>query len=146
MSGPQLIAKQIQNLAAQAIGAKNPDLAGLMASWADIVGPEWAARCTPLTFIRGRGNQAPVLELAVSAGDSLLVQHETPVLLSRVNRYFGGPMVKSFRFRMVDPVAHPRRKVEKVLEPMVIEGVDDPELAATLGRLGAAIRESAKNR
>lgn len=146
MSGPQLLAKQVQRLAAQAIGSKNPDLAGLMASWVDIIGPEWSARCTPLGFIRGRGNQPPMLELGISPGDSLLVQHESPVLLSRINRYFGGPMVKSFRFRMIDPPSQPRRKPVRELQPLPIEGVDDPELAATLGRLGAAIRDSAGKR
>lgn len=141
MSGPQLLARQIQRLSAQAIGVKQPDLAGLLASWSEVVGPEWASRCMPLAFRRSRANQPAVLELAVSSGDALLVQHETPVLLARINRYFGGPFVNAFRFKPVEPPPQPRCRT-KVLEPVPIEGVDDPELAATLGRLGAALRES----
>lgn len=146
MYGPQLLSRSVQRLAAQAIGAKQPDLAGLIANWPDIVGTEWAGRCTPLTFIRGRGNQGALLEIAVTSGESLLVQHESPVLISRVNGYFGGPMIKGLRLTLVDPAPQGRRKPVKEYEPLPIEGIDDPELAATLGRLGAAIRDSAKSR
>lgn len=146
MSGPQLLSRPVQRIAAQAIGAKQPDLAGLMASWVDVVGPEWAHRCTPLAFIRGRGNQNALLEIAVTSGEALLVQHETPVLVSRINGYFGGPMIKGLRLTHMDPPAQGRRKPVKEFAPLPIDGIDDPELAATLGRLGAAIRESGKTR
>ena len=146
MSGAQLLSRSVQRLAAQAIGAKQPDLAGLMAAWPDVVGHEWAARCTPLAFIRGRGGQNAMLEIAVTSGEALLVQHETPVLVSRINGYFGGPMIKGLRLTQIDPPAQGRRKPVKEYEPLPVDGIDDPELAATLGRLGAAIRDSAKGR
>lgn len=146
MSGPQLLARQVQRLSAQAIGAKQPDLVGLMAAWSDIVGAEWAARCTPLSFKRGRANQPAILELGVPAGEALLVQHESPVLLGRINSYFGGGFVKALRLKPMEMARPPRRRVVKELVPLAVEGVDDPELAATLGRLGAALRESGKTR
>lgn len=146
MSGPQLLARQVQRLAAQALGGKQADLVGLMASWPEIVGPEWAKRCTPLGLKRGRGSQPSQLELGVFPGDALLVQHETPVLLSRINTYFGNGAVGGLRLRTIEPAVQPRRKPVKTLEPLPVEGVDDPDLAAALGRLGAAIRESGKRR
>lgn len=146
MSGPQLLARQVQRLAAQALGAKQADLVGLMAAWPDIVGPQWASRCTPLGLRRGRGSQPSQLELGVFPGEALLVQHETPVLLSRINAYFGNGAVGGLRLRTVEPPPQPRRKPARVLESVPVEGVDDPELAAALGRLGAAIRDSGKRR
>lgn len=147
MAGLQLLARSVQRLAANAIGAKQPDLAGLMAAWPQVVGIEWAARTTPLVFKRLRGNQPATLELAVSEGEALLVQHESPVLLGRINAYFGHNVVGQLRIKPLESKPYiPSRKKPANSEPMQIEGIDDPELSAALGRLGAAIRESGRVR
>lgn len=146
MSGPELLARQIQRLSAQAIGARQPDLAGLIAAWADIVGPQWAGRCTPVAFRPGRGGQPGMMDLAVSAGEALLVQHETPVLLGRINAYLGHMAVKGFRLQSAESEPIPYRRADKKLDPVAVDGVDDPELANLLGRLGAALRDSGKNK
>lgn len=146
MPGPQLIARSVRRLAAKAIGAKQPDLMGLIEHWEQVVGPQWAGRCTPLALRRGRPSQPLVLELAVPPGETLLVQHETPILLSLVNGYFGHGAIASLKIRPTDPLTPAVRRSDKPLVPLAVEGIDDPELAASLGRLGAALRARASKR
>lgn len=147
MAGPQLLARSVAKLTAAAVGRKHPDLAGLMQAWDEIVGSDWASRASPLGWHRRRGSEQGlvVLELGVCPGAGLLVQHESPVLLSRINAYFGHKVVASLRLTQLEqePIPYrPRRDV--AAEP--VPGVDNSELAAALGGLGAAIRESARKR
>jgi hypothetical protein len=147
MAGPQLLARSIAKLTAAAVGRKHPDLAGLMQAWPDIVGPDWAGRASPLGWHRRRGSEMGkvVLELGISPGAGLLVQHESPVLLSRINGYFGHKVVAELRLTQLDQEPIPYRPSrETKSEP--VPGVDNSELAAALGGLGAAIRESARKR
>ena len=77
------LAKSIRKLAREAVGAKQPALAGLVGEWREVVGAEWALRCVPCAWKAGRGDRLATLELAVSGGTAPLVQHELPVLESR---------------------------------------------------------------
>ncbi len=76
------------------------------------------------------------------------MQHELPVLLKRINGFFGHNLVTEVRLKQIDPVLmqssrNPsRRRLSPAPDP--IDGIDDPELEALLGRLGAAIRAAAQ--
>jgi hypothetical protein len=144
----QRLAHPIAKITAQAVGRKHPDLLGLMKAWEQVLGPEWAARVTPIGWRQRRAgaDTSIILDLAVAAGQGLIVQHELPVLLSRINSYFGHRAVAELKLKMLDtkPEASRKRRTVVASEPQA--GIDDPELAAALGRLGAAIRESAKSR
>ena len=150
MAVPQLLGRTVAQIAAAVVGKKHPDLAGLMRAWPEIVGPDWAGRASPVGWLRrhGRAENSPItLELAVPQGESLLVQHETPVLLSRINAYFGFKAVTALKLKILDEdLPRSRARVTRELPPLPVEGIDNPELAASLGRLGAAIRESARKR
>jgi hypothetical protein len=146
MAAPQLLSHSVRKLTAPAMGRRFPDLAGLFASWPDVVGQTWAARLTPLGWRGGRN--AATLEVGVSPAEAILVQHELPVLLKRINGFFGHNLVTEVRLKQIDPVLtqssrNPsRRRLSPAPEP--IEGIEDPELEALLGRLGAAIRAAAQ--
>ena len=140
MAHPQLLARTVHALTAQLVGAQQPDFAGLIAAWSDIVGQQWADRATPAAWRRRTGNEGLVtLDLAVPAGEALLVQHELPVLLKRINSYFGHKVVGDIRILQSAAADSPLPKWRPALKPLAIDGVADTDLAAALGRFGAAI-------
>src|SRR5262249_280924 len=66
----------------------------LVTHWDDIVGPEIAAHCEPirLKWPRGGDVDAPdpaTLVLRVEGPIAIEIQHLAPVILERVNRFFG---------------------------------------------------------
>ncbi len=108
MSSPSSFLRHVRRFTADGIGARNPDLAGLIRSWPEVVGSEWAARTTPVELVPARADRPAGLKLAVPAGEILLVQHETPLLLARVNAYFGYAAIGTLFLRRLDvrtPVA-----------------------------------------
>lgn len=146
MAQVQRLAHSIAKIAAQAVGRKHPDLLGLMQAWEQVLGPEWAARVTPIGWRQRRAgsDKSIILELAVAAGQGLIVQHELPVLLSRINSYFGHRAVAELKLKPLESAPEPARRRRAVVASEPVKGIDDPELAAALGRLGAAIGESGK--
>ena len=141
MSGPTLLARHISALTATALGSSQPALVGLVANWANVVGRDWAARCVPQNWQPGRAGRAATLELAVPPGLALIVQHELPVLLQRVNAYFGHGAVGQLRLCQVEKLPLREHQVADSIpiKPVAVENITDPELAAALGRLGGAL-------
>ena len=62
----------------------------VVARWPDIVGADYARRSTPdsIRFPQGR-RSGGTLSLSVHGAHALAIQHAEPVILERVNRYFG---------------------------------------------------------
>jgi len=63
-------------------------LVRLKAEWATIVGPAWADVTWPSAL--GRDG---VLKLRVISGAALEVQHRAPLLIERINGFFGRPVI-----------------------------------------------------
>lgn len=145
MPPPMLISRPVRSLVAPALGRRYPDLAGLFANWPEIVGLDWAKKATPLGWRGSRQHQ--VLELGVNPAEALLVQHELPMLLMRINGYFGRNIVGQIKLKQVesplstDPLqtAHAAARRRKMATAQPVEGIDDPELAELLGRLKVAV-------
>lgn len=133
------LAKSIRKLATEAVGAKQPALAGLIGEWREVVGAEWASRCVPMGWKAGRGDRLATLELAVSGGTAPLVQHELPTLESRINAYFGYRAIGTIRLKQVERLPQPKIVRERAEVVPVAVDIEDEELALALGRLGAAV-------
>jgi len=115
----------------------------LKAEWAAIVGPDWAA----LTWPKALGRDG-VLKLHSASSTALELQHRAPLLIERINLFFGRPVIA--RLALVQgplPLASPPRgpflrplapSEGKALDERLSE-VDDPELRAALARLGRAV-------
>lgn len=99
MSSVSPFLRHVRQFTAAGVGAKNPDLIGLIQSWPEVVGPELAERTTPVELTPARADRPAVLKLMVPAGEILLVQHETPVLLARINAYFGYAAIGALTLR-----------------------------------------------
>lgn len=140
------------------IGAALPPLIGkacrnqgftqqsLITRWREIVGSEIADYALPIRLrrTRGRGNGA-MLEVAAEGGYATQIKHIEPILIDRINTYFGRRAVD--RIAIIQrPMPAPRRRTRRenlsVSDecPRIIKsatnGTRDPELRRALQRLG----------
>lgn len=138
------IAQVSNRIAAKIVGKRQPAVAGLIEVWETVVGEDWAARVTPVGFIRARGGGPSTLEVGGDAGFSLIVQHESPILLEKINAYLGQGAVGRLRFVATELPPGKTLLGRVPAKPVAIEGIEDERLAAALGRLGGAIRAGGK--
>jgi hypothetical protein len=121
-------------------------LVRLKAEWAPIVGPDWAEVSWPATL--GRDG---VLKLRAAPGAALEIQHRAPLIIERINLFFGRAVVT--RLALVQgplplasggsrPVIPPLSESEAKALDRRLSGIADPDLRAALARLGAAVGRS----
>ena len=157
---PQAIAGHVPALTRKALGKRGLAEANILADWPTIVGTEKAEICQPdrLTFPRGERRDG-TLHLRVAPYAALELQHDAPLVIERINSYFGYAAVTELRL-VQTPLKN--RKPTHPLRPQTspsrvqlshladrLEAVKDPEMRQTLNRLGIAILsesgKSAKN-
>jgi len=117
-------------------------LARIKAEWPAIIGRELAAATWPEAL--GSGG---VLRLRVASAIALDLQHRAPLVIERVNAFFGRPVAT--RLALVQgplPSAPPSRAPSRTIPPAAeaaldrqVAGIADSELRAALARLGRAI-------
>jgi hypothetical protein len=121
----------------------------IVSRWAEIVGERYAKVSTPesIRFPTGR-KSAGVLTLLVEGAHAPLMQHLTPTIVERVNRFYGHAAINRIVFKQGRmPAATPRperpqlRPVPKELGEGLRE-IADPELRACLESLAARIAAS----
>ena len=121
-------------------------LARLKAEWGTIIVHDWAEVTWPSAL--GRDG---VLKLRTASGVALELQHHAPLIIERINLFFGRHVVA--RLTLVQgplplaparggPIIRPLTPSEAdALDARLCE-VDDPELRAALARLGRAVAGS----
>jgi hypothetical protein len=119
-------------------------LARLKTEWAAIVGPELAASTWPEALARGGA-----LKLRVAPAKALEVQHRTPLVIERINLFFGREAVTRLALIQAPlPLAPPapRRPAPEPLGAGAtaaldrqLETVASPELRDALFRLGRCV-------
>jgi hypothetical protein len=125
----------------------------LVTHWSDIVGAEIAAHCEPLRLKWARGGdlEAPepaTLVLRVEGPIAVEIQHLAPVILERVNRFFGWRAVGRLSLRQAPlarratPPPRPAPDPEAAARVAATLDVADEDLRNALARLGAAIKRS----
>ncbi|HEX3423275.1 MAG TPA: DciA family protein [Sphingomicrobium sp.] len=121
----------------------------IVSRWAEIVGDRYARVSLPESIRFPNGRKAGgVLTLLVDGAHAPLIQHLTPMIIERVNRFFGHAAINRIVFRQGKPPAlAPRidrpqpRPVPKELGEGLRE-IADPELRACLESLAAQIEAS----
>ena len=123
----------------------------IVTHWEDIVGAELARRSEPMRLTwprREDPDSIGTLTIRVEGAYALEVQHLAPVVIERVNRYFGWRCVGRLALRQ-GPVAKLRPAPTAPVEPApetvseVERGLgrfEDEALKSSLARLGALIR------
>lgn len=123
---------------------KSRGMAGtrLLSDWPRIAGEQLADHCLPekLSF-PGGGKTDGTLTVAVENGFSLEVQHMQPVLLERINAYYGYPAVKRIVISHSFPVraAPPLPKAKTFKDGYKVENVADPDVKSALQSLANSL-------
>ncbi len=147
------LADVAQRLLAGSFARQGFASAELVTRWAEIVGAEIAAHAEPLKIQWPRspepGAREPgTLVLRVEGPAALETQHMAPVILERVNRYFGWQAVARIAIRQAPLVRRPRPR-PAAPDPAACARVADslPQVAdeglkSALARLGAAVKRT----
>lgn len=124
----------------------------LIARWAEIAGPEIAAHSEPITinWPRNPDDTAPepaTLILRVEGPAALEIQHQSAVVLERVNRFFGWRAIGRIALRQAPlrrrETPRPPTPPDPAAAGRIADGlpqIEDESLRQALGRLGAAVK------
>lgn len=121
----------------------------IVSRWAEIVGDRYAKVSSPesIRFPAGKKSGGS-LTLLVEGAHAPLIQHLTPLIVERVNHFFGYAAIDRVNFRQGKPPAPPPPLKRPELRPVpkeIGEGlreIADPELRACLESLAARIAAS----
>jgi hypothetical protein len=118
----------------------------VVSRWGEIVGERYAKVSSPesIRFPTGKKSSG-VLTLLVEGAHAPLMQHLTPLIIERVNRFFGYPAVARVSFRQGKPLPETPRPKRPELRPVPKElgeglrEIADPELRACLESLAVSL-------
>lgn len=124
----------------------------LVTRWKEIAGPEIAACAEPLKLQwprtpDGAEAEPATLVLRVEGPAALEIQHQSGVIIERVNRFFGWPAVGRIALRQA-PLSKPKTRpalpkadpAETAKVAATLTDIADDELRMALARLGAAVK------
>ncbi|MEO7564791.1 MAG: DciA family protein [Sphingomicrobium sp.] len=121
----------------------------IVSRWGEIVGERYAKVSSPESIRFPAGKKAGgALTLLVEGAHAPLIQHLTPLIVERVNRFFGYAAIDRVQFRQGRPPAQaprPKRPELRAVPKELGEGlreIADPELRACLESLAAQIAAS----
>jgi hypothetical protein len=152
--GLRAIGAEIPRIAGAALGKRGFGEAQLVTQWEAVIGEELAIKISPerISFPRGERRNG-TLRLRVASAFATEAQHLEPVLIERINAFFGYGAVARLAFVQGPPLnAAPKPVPLRTLsadEQREIEsrvaGVADPALRDALMRLGRAVAGSQRN-
>jgi hypothetical protein len=158
--GPSLIGAFVGAVIEPVCAKRGFATADLISAWADIVGPRYASTTQPEKIKWPRRDQAPgaatdknqaasgaTLVIRVDAGMAIYLQHETALVLERINGFLGFGAVT--RLKIVQgPVGAPDRAkpapppLSRASEAAVADataGIESEPLREALARLGRGV-------
>jgi hypothetical protein len=124
----------------------------LVTRWRDIVGPEIADHAEPIKLqwrraMEGEPPEPATLVLRVEGPAALEIQHQSNIVVERINRFFGWHAVGKIALRQAPLsrlAARPRPQADAAEAERVaatLTGIEDEALRTALGRLGAAVKK-----
>jgi hypothetical protein len=121
----------------------------IVSRWSEIVGERYAKVSCPESIKFPAGKKASgVMTLLVDGAHAPLIQHLTPMIIDRVNRFFGYGAINRIVFRQGKPPAPPARPQRPELRPVPkdlgegLREIADPELRQCLESLAVQIAAS----
>jgi hypothetical protein len=150
--GLRAVAASVAHVARPALKKRGLAQGRLLTDWAEIVGPKLAEQSRPEKLVPARGaDGGGTLELRVAGPWAVELQHLAPVLIERINRYFGYEAVGRLRLVNAPPSGRPAAAqppalphdaaAEAALEAS-LAGIEDAALREALASLGRALLES----
>lgn len=127
------LGSSVERVTRQVLGKRALAEASLIAQWPSIVGRDFARACQPrrLVFPDRKARREATLVLRVKPGEATRLAHLEPVLVDRVNGFFGYQAVKRLKLeqgQLVDRTPPPRPRPQPSL--------DDSESRAARARIG----------
>ncbi len=125
----------------------------LVTRWPEIVGREIAEHAEPIKLqwpraAEGEPNEPATLVLRVEGPAAIEIQHQSNIVLERINRFFGWQAVGWLALRQAPLKRRPVRtlpKADREAEARVaatLTDVNDDDLRGALARLGAAVKRT----
>ena len=118
----------------------------IVSRWSEIVGERYAKVSSPESIRFPTGRKAGgALTLLVEGAHAPLIQHLAPIIIERVNRFFGYQAVNRVIFKQGRPPAPEERPARPELRPVPKElgeglrEIADPELRSCLESLASQI-------
>ena len=147
LNGPRAIGEFSQRLTRKPLGKRGFTETALIAEWPLIVGADQALGSLPLKIVFPPGERRDgTLHVRVASGGlALEFSHREPLIISRINGYFGYGAVARLKIVQgpVTPRARRAVKAPPVLAPeqekalqATTSVVEDPEIREALTRLG----------
>ncbi|MBF0562573.1 MAG: DUF721 domain-containing protein [Alphaproteobacteria bacterium] len=148
--GPRAIGLAVTSLVRPILGKRGFTEAAVITHWEAIVGPQMAAWTCPIKVMYQRGERSHgILHLRVAGGAfATEILHREPILLERINGYFGYAAVARLKLIQGRLPARPRPAI-KPLPPLArdqeaaltssLDAVGDDALRESLLRLGRAV-------
>jgi hypothetical protein len=118
--------------------------ADILSQWTAIAGVEIATLCAPERIKWPREGGTGTLILRAQAGRGLELQYQVPLIMERINRYFGYPAISAVK--IVQSGAAKQNVAAPVkLDPTSFEsrltGFSDERLKSALAQLGAGVAQ-----
>jgi hypothetical protein len=152
LKGPRPLADLLQKTLTENFARQGFAATELVTRWADIAGAEIAAHAEPLKIqwprpIGDAPAEPATLILRVEGPAALEIQHQSDVLLERVNRFFGWQAVgrialrqAPLRRRQPQPPRPAPDPAETARIAATLPAIADDDLRQALARLGAAVK------
>jgi hypothetical protein len=123
----------------------------IVTRWAQIVGAEIARNSEPMRMQWQRKNDEEsmpgTLILRVEGPAAIEIQHQSGLIIERVNRFFGWQAIDNVALRQAPLARQKVRKTRPKPDPVAakemadsLTGIADDPLREALGRLGAAVK------
>jgi len=160
---PQNLARTVDKIARDAVGADWGMYAGLLDHWSEIVGPDYAKETTPVKVAFPRGKKTDekwangkrsggTLTISLPQGLTLEMSHRTESIRSRINSFFGHDAIEKIAFKPYYPKhdkplsAEPRplSVAERAFIKDGTESIENNELKEALQQLGASVLANQK--
>ena len=153
-SGPRTLGSVLPQATDPIVRRRGFQNGEILARWADIVGAEVAQKSVPeqLSYAHGSGIGA-TLRVRVESAWALEMQHLEPVIIERINTFFGHAAVSHLKLVQApvpgEKAPQPVHKFEvtqaqyRALD-QVVAGAEDDDLRAALRALGERVAERQK--
>jgi len=149
MAGPRLIGRTVPEVAGKALGKKGLAFGALITDWPSIVGHQLSLRTQPdkLMFPRGKREDA-TLHIRAMGAIALELQHLEPVIIEKINGFFGYKAVARIKLVHAAPAVKPAPRApvprelsmdEEVSLISATSTVEDEGLRDALERFGRSL-------
>lgn len=152
LNAPKALGHTLGRLTRPMLKKRGAALADILSRWTEIAGPLLSVETQPerLIYAAGAGHGA-TLEIAVSPAFALELQHLSPLIVEKVNGYFGYQAIAGLRLKQMPvrrasesraeaaPAARSLTADEQARLASLLDGVEDGALRQALESLGRSL-------